>query len=130
MRLVRETATIVKFAFDKRPMAGPETVDIPPRAGAAKGELVWRGPHHGAIFFVQRQDTVRLATVKERPRMEGISPRRDGWPGEPVKWVIDVIVNRFDHEQDENLFTYTPFSVGDRTSIGFAEVVRIRTENG
>lgn len=104
MRLVRETTTIVKLAFDKRPMARPETVDIPPRAGAVKGELVWRSPHHGAICFVERQDIVWLATAEECPRVQGIRPRRNGWPGKSVERVVNMVVYGFDRKE-ENLFT-------------------------
>ena len=97
MRLIRETAAVIKLAFDKWPMAWPEAVNIPPRSGAAKGEFVWRGPHHGAIFFVQCQDMVRLATAKERPRVQGIGPWCHNWAGKSVKRVVDMIPNRFDH---------------------------------
>ena len=101
--LVHELDTVIKMAFDKCPMAGPGAVNVPPGGGAAEGELVWRGPHHRTILFVQRQHMVWLATAKEHPCVQGIGPGRDGWSRETIKRMVDMIIDHFDHSEDENL---------------------------
>ena len=52
MRLVGESAAVIKGTLDKRPMSLSEAINVFPGACGVEGEFIGGRPHDGAVFFV------------------------------------------------------------------------------
>ena len=103
VRLIGKAATVVEAALDKRPVPGPEAIDILPRAGGAEGQLVGRRPHYGAVSLVQRQHPVRLSPTEKPVRVQDVTPRGEERTRESVEGMAHMVPEYPRGEQEQEL---------------------------
>ena len=90
VRLIGETAPVVKGALDKRTVPLPKAIDVLPRPGGVEGELVGRSPNHGSVFLVEAENRVRLAAAQEPVRVQDVAPGGQRGSREPIQGVSNV----------------------------------------
>ena len=96
MRLVSESAAVIKGALYKGPMALSETVNIFPGTGGVEGKFVGGRPHHWAVSFVQAEQGVGLAAAQEAVRVRDVALGGEGWAGEAIERVLDMFPEEYD----------------------------------
>lgn len=98
MRLVSESAAVIKGALYKGPMALSETVNVFPGTGGVEGKFVGGRPHHWAVSFVQAEHGVGLAAAQEAVRVRDVAPGGEGWAGEAIERVLDMFPEEYDDD--------------------------------